>query len=199
MRKEKKRESWYRKENRNEFIIHSLKNTAGIFLVLGLVGFIGGTAIKGIDFIFSVIPGWLALSLVQRVVVGSIVLITMGVTLTIFSKKISFKENLEKVPVLGTVITLFSVMQDILKNAKPAFLELEPGSRRYSLVFTNGSTIQNPFDGEQELVHCYYPNSPIPATGFVLYVPSDQLKKTNLTNSEALARVMTGGFYKKGD
>lgn len=132
----------------------------------------------------------------QKVATGSIIFVALGITLTIFSERISLREKLEKVPVLGSVAGLFGVMQDILKNAKPVFLELEPGSRRYSLVFTNGHTISNPLDGEPKLVHCYYPNSPIPATGFVLYVPSDQLKEANLTNAEALGKVMTAGFYK---
>lgn len=33
-------------------IIHFLKNTAGIFLVLGFLGFIGGAVVEGIDSVF---------------------------------------------------------------------------------------------------------------------------------------------------
>ena len=183
-------------ERVNKFIIHFLKNTVGIFLVLGGLGYIGGIVLKGIDSIFSaVIPEWQAFSLAHKVIYGLMIFGALGIILTVFGEKISFKKKTEKIPILGWIVVVLGTMAEIIKNAKPVFFELVPGTKRYGLGFTNNNSIKDPFEGESELNSCFWPNSPFPVTGPTVFVPSSDLKDANLTTIEALAKISTAGFH----
>ncbi|MCH2112113.1 MAG: DUF502 domain-containing protein, partial [Planctomycetes bacterium] len=64
----------------------------------------------------------------------------------------------------------------------------------YSVGFLTGSCVQSLNAARNsELVSVFVPSSPMPATGYTLFVPVDDLVPVNLTVEEALRMVISGG------
>lgn len=74
----------------------------------------------------------------------------------------------------------------------------QPGS--YAIGFiTNENTAEVVHDTGQDLVAVYVPQAPIPTSGFLLYLPRNELKLLSIPPDEALKRVISLGIIRKED
>ncbi|MEZ5960229.1 MAG: DUF502 domain-containing protein [Hyphomonadaceae bacterium] len=74
----------------------------------------------------------------------------------------------------------------------------KPGS--YAIGFiTNENTAEVVHDIGEDLVAVYVPQAPIPTSGFLLYLPRNQLKLLSIPPDEALKRVISLGIIRKED
>jgi len=74
----------------------------------------------------------------------------------------------------------------------------QPGS--YALGFiTNEDTSEVAADIGADLVAVYVPQAPIPTSGFLLYLPRNELKLLSIPPDEALKRVISLGIIRKQD
>jgi len=74
----------------------------------------------------------------------------------------------------------------------------QPGS--YAIGFiTNENTAEVVQDIGQDLVAVYVPQAPIPTSGFLLYLPRNELKLLSIPPDEALKRVISLGIIRKED
>ncbi|MEQ1810785.1 MAG: DUF502 domain-containing protein [Terricaulis sp.] len=73
-----------------------------------------------------------------------------------------------------------------------------PGS--YAIGFiTNENTTEVAQDIGEDLVAVYVPQAPIPTSGFLLYLPRNELKLLSIPPDEALKRVISLGIIRKED
>ena len=73
-----------------------------------------------------------------------------------------------------------------------------PGS--YAIGFiTNENTAEVVQDIGEDLVAVYVPQAPIPTSGFLLYLPRNELKLLSIPPDEALKRVISLGIIRKED
>lgn len=64
----------------------------------------------------------------------------------------------------------------------------------YSLAFVTGSSLRSLQEATQDdLVSVFVPSSPMPVTGYTLFVPRTELITVNMTVEEALRTVISGG------
>ena len=74
----------------------------------------------------------------------------------------------------------------------------QPGS--YAIGFiTNENTAEVVHDIGEDLVAVYVPQAPIPTSGFLLYLPRNELKLLSIPPDEALKRVISLGIIRKED
>lgn len=74
----------------------------------------------------------------------------------------------------------------------------QPGS--YAIGFiTNENTAEVAHDIGVDLVAVYVPQAPIPTSGFLLYLPRNELKLLSIPPDEALKRVISLGIIRKED
>jgi uncharacterized membrane protein len=74
----------------------------------------------------------------------------------------------------------------------------QPGS--YAIGFiTNENTAEVVQDIGEDLVAVYVPQAPIPTSGFLLYLPRNELKLLSIPPDEALKRVISLGIIRKED
>jgi len=74
----------------------------------------------------------------------------------------------------------------------------QPGS--YAIGFiTNENTAEVVQDIGEDLVAVYVPQAPIPTSGFLLYLPRNELKLLSIPPEEALKRVISLGIIRKED
>jgi uncharacterized membrane protein len=74
----------------------------------------------------------------------------------------------------------------------------QPGS--YAIGFiTNENTAEVARDIGVDLVAVYVPQAPIPTSGFLLYLPRNELKLLSIPPDEALKRVISLGIIRKED
>jgi len=74
----------------------------------------------------------------------------------------------------------------------------QPGS--YAIGFiTNENTAEVVQDIGEDLVAVYVPQAPIPTSGFLLYLPRNELKLLSIPPEEALKRVISLGIIRKAD
>ncbi|MCX7356571.1 MAG: DUF502 domain-containing protein [Alphaproteobacteria bacterium] len=74
----------------------------------------------------------------------------------------------------------------------------QPGS--YAIGFiTNENTAEVVHDIGQDLVAVYVPQAPIPTSGFLLYLPRNELKLLSIPPDEAIKRVISLGIIRKED
>lgn len=69
-----------------------------------------------------------------------------------------------------------------------------PRQGLYSLAFVTGSTLRSLQEATgEDLVSVFVPSSPMPVTGYTLFVPRTELITVNMTVEEALRTVISGG------
>ncbi|MBL8545587.1 MAG: DUF502 domain-containing protein [Hyphomonadaceae bacterium] len=74
----------------------------------------------------------------------------------------------------------------------------QPGS--YAIGFiTNENTAEVVHDIGEDLVAVYVPQAPIPTSGFLLYLPRNELKLLSIPPDEALKRVISLGIIRQQD
>lgn len=69
-----------------------------------------------------------------------------------------------------------------------------PRKEVYSLAFVTGSSLRSLHAATgRDLVSVFVPSSPMPVTGYTLFVPREELVAVNMTVEEALRAVISGG------
>lgn len=75
-----------------------------------------------------------------------------------------------------------------------------PQRGSYAIGFiTNENTAEVVHDIGEDLVAVYVPQAPIPTSGFLLYLPRNELKLLSIPPDEALKRVISLGIIRKED
>lgn len=111
-----------------------------------------------------------------------------------------FEKLLAKTPLIGAIypyakqITDFFFGQDRKIEFERVVAIPYPRRGTYSLAFLTGSSLRtlNEASG-QELISVFIPSSPMPATGYTLFVPAEDIIPMNLTVDQALRIVISGG------
>ena len=108
----------------------------------------------------------------------------------------SAREALERLPVVRTIYApIHQLMETMASPEKAGFTKVVlleyPRKTVWTLGFMAGDV---PVDGGRELAHSIFvPTAPNPTTGFMLIVPADQLRDTDLTVEEALKMIVSAG------
>ena len=111
-----------------------------------------------------------------------------------------FERALAKVPLIGAIypyvkqITEFFFGEEKKVEFKRVVSIPYPRQGLYSLAFLTGSSAKalNDASGE-ELISVFVPSSPMPATGYTLFVPAEDIIEMPLTVEEALRTIVSGG------
>jgi len=111
-----------------------------------------------------------------------------------------FERLLGKVPLIGAIYPYIKQITEFFfgKEKKVSFEKVVmlpyPRPGIYSVGFLTGSCVQSLNAARSsELVSVFVPSSPMPATGYTLFVPIADLVPVNLTVEEALRMVISGG------
>jgi uncharacterized membrane protein len=111
-----------------------------------------------------------------------------------------FERGLSRVPFFGAVYPYIKQVTEVFFGEKKQ-VEFQrvvavpyPRKEVYSLAFLTGSSMAalNSATGK-ELVSVFIPSSPMPATGYTLFVPADEIIEISLTVEEAFRTVVSGG------
>ena len=144
-------------------------------------------SLPGIGFLlmlgFVMLVGWFAAGLVGR----TIMRLSEGL--------------LDRTPVVrGIYGTLKQVFETLFQQSSRSFREVvlvefpRPGC--YALGFVTGVAgpeVRGTLEGE-ELTNVLVPMSPVPSSGFLLFVPSSQLVHLDMTVEEGMKMVISGGI-----
>jgi len=111
-----------------------------------------------------------------------------------------FEQTLAKIPLIGAIypyvkqITEFFFGEEKKVEFKRVVAIPYPRPGVYSLGFLTGSSAKaiNAASG-MELISVFVPSSPMPATGYTLFVPASDIIEMSLTVEEALRTVVSGG------
>ena len=112
----------------------------------------------------------------------------------------AFDRLLHKTPVISAVyphvkqITEFFLGTDAQVEFERVVAVPYPRLGVYSLAFLTGNSLEslNQATGK-ELISVYIPSSPMPVTGYTLFLPAEELIPVDLTVEEALRTVISGG------
>ena len=108
----------------------------------------------------------------------------------------SAREALERLPVVRTIYApIHQLMETMASPEKAGFKKVVlleyPRKTVWTLGFMAGDV---PMEDGRELAHSIFvPTAPNPTTGFMLIVPTDQLRDTDLTVEEALKMIVSAG------
>ncbi len=111
-----------------------------------------------------------------------------------------FERGLSRIPLIGAVYPYIKQVTEVFFGEKKQ-VEFQrvvaipyPRKELHSLGFLTGSsmTALNNATGK-ELVSVFIPSSPMPATGYTLFVPADEIIEIPLTVEEAFRTVVSGG------
>ena len=111
-----------------------------------------------------------------------------------------FERLLEKIPLIGAIypyvkqITEFFFGEEKKVEFKRVVSVPYPRPGVYSLGFLTGSSAKaiNEATG-MELISVFVPSSPMPATGYTMFVPASDIIEMPLTVEEALRTIVSGG------
>lgn len=112
----------------------------------------------------------------------------------------AFDRGLLKVPLIAQIYPNIKQITEFLLNREKK-VEFEavvalpyPRKGLYSLAFLTGSSLRSlEASTGEKLVSVFIPSSPMPMTGYTIFVPLGDLIRINLTVDEALRTVISGG------
>jgi uncharacterized membrane protein len=113
----------------------------------------------------------------------------------------AFERTLERLPIVKAIyphikqITEFFFGEEKQIEFQGVVAVEYPRNGLYSLGFLTGSSSKtlNQKSGDN-LVSVFIPSSPMPVTGYTIFVPADQVVHMDLTVDEALRTVISGGL-----
>jgi uncharacterized membrane protein len=69
-----------------------------------------------------------------------------------------------------------------------------PRPRLYAYGFVTGYTVRQEKTGSRQLANVFIPSPPVPTTGVLIAVPTDELYYLDMTGQEAMKLVISGGM-----
>lgn len=113
----------------------------------------------------------------------------------------AFERTLEKLPIVKAIYPHFKQITEFFFSEEKQ-IEFQgvvaveyPRMGLYSLGFLTGSSSKTLNQcADDELVSVFIPSSPMPVTGYTIFVPTDQVVHMDLTVDEALRTVISGGL-----
>lgn len=112
----------------------------------------------------------------------------------------SFEGLLTRIPLIGAIypyakqITDFFFGQEKKVQFERVVAVAYPRPGVYSLAFLTGSSLRNLNAATgNELISVFIPSSPMPATGYTLFVPAGEIIPLSLSVEQALRIVISGG------
>ncbi|MBT3340709.1 MAG: DUF502 domain-containing protein [Planctomycetes bacterium] len=111
-----------------------------------------------------------------------------------------FERMLARLPFLGSIYPYIKQVTEFFfgEEKKVTFQRVValpyPREGLYSFAFLTGSSLRSLNNATgRELVSVFVPSSPMPATGYTLFVPPEDLIEINMTVEEALRAIVSGG------
>lgn len=172
-----------------------------IWLTLQIVGFIDNSVRALVparyeNLLSSGIPGLgVVISVVGLMLVGFVTANFLGRTL------ISYAEQLvDRMPVVRSVYgALKQIFETVLAQSSTSFREVVlveyPRKGIWAMAFVTGETkgeVQDITEGE--VVNIFLPTTPNPTSGFLLFVPREDLVDLQMTVEEGIKLVISGGL-----
>lgn len=141
------------------------------------------------------IPGLgVAFSLICILVLGALSRNFFGKKLLRFGDAV-----MEKIPMARSI---YKVVRDMLKTYatqgdhqfSKVLLVTFPHSESYTLAFLTGEASQQMQMGHKRMLSVFVPTTPNPTSGFLLFVPKDQVQELDLTIEQAFKLIISGGM-----
>ncbi len=107
---------------------------------------------------------------------------------------------LDRMPVIRSVYTAIKqVLETVLKEQSKAFRQViliqYPRKESWAIGFISGETESNVQRGTPEdVVNVFLPTTPNPTSGFLLFVPRDEIQELSMTVEEGIKMVVSGGI-----
>lgn len=147
------------------------------------------------------IPGLgLVVVMVAMVLIGAL---TAGFVGRFFQR--IWERIMDKVPVLrGVYKALKQVLETVLAQQSNAFREAVlveyPRRGMWVIAFITGNT-QGEVQAitEEEVINLFVPTTPNPTSGFLIFVPKDDIVKLSMSVEEAMKMVISGGIVTPPD
>ncbi len=143
----------------------------------------------GIIIMFIILTGigWFAAGFVGRMIVRS------------------SEHLLDRMPIVRSVYgTLKQIFETVLAQSSRSFREVVlieyPRRGIYAIGFVTGPTrgeVQDATDGE--MINIFLPTTPNPTSGFLLFVPSQDVVHLEMSIEEGIKMVISGGIVTPGD
>ncbi|MDC3402056.1 DUF502 domain-containing protein [Alphaproteobacteria bacterium] len=174
------------------------------YLVMWFVGMLDGlfrplipVAYRPETYLPFDIPGvGVVLAFVTLTIIGGLAANLLGRSLVSFSDRV-----IGKLPVVGSVYTALkqifktAVRQDSASFSQVALIEY-PRKGLYCIAFVTKDADQRVRDGAggKEMVAVFLPTTPNPTSGFLLFVPKDELVVLDMTIEEGARLVISAGL-----
>ncbi len=120
---------------------------------------------------------------------------------TIGNRVISATENfMRKVPVVRTIYSAAkeasrAIFVSETEKIKGVVLVEYPRKGIYAIGFTTGAEVKEASESVgKKLINVFVPTAPNPTSGFVLFVPEDELIYLDMKVEDALKVIISGGF-----
>jgi uncharacterized membrane protein len=159
------------------------------------------------DFLFqyfpriSTIPGiTMIISLAVIVVIGIFASISIGKTALIYMDK-----WVKRIPLVSELyFAIKQASETILiqkEGFKRAVLIEYPRRGVFTLGFVTGETYKEIKEaiGDKGLFNVFIPTSPNPTSGYLIFVPNEDIRDVDITIQEAIKIIISGGFIKRED
>ena len=112
---------------------------------------------------------------------------------------------IQRLPIIRSVYgALKQIFESVLASSSESFREVVlveyPRRGIWAIAFITGITkeeVQNITDNE--MVNIFLPTTPNPTSGFLLFVPKDELIQLNMTVEEGIKMVISGGIVTPKD
>ena len=194
-----------------DFILDTIKT----IFITGLVTLLPITLTVGLfAFSWNMLKGWLEpLEKIQPeilkhvphsgIILAILFIFITGTILKLFvlHSIIHFFESiLERIPLVRSVYSgIKRIIQAFSVHDKESFKQVVlvefPRKGIYSIGFlTSKFPKELSPDKEEDFCHVYIPTTPNPTTGYLIIIPSQSIKKINLTRQEAMALIISGGI-----
>ena len=173
-----------------KFVFGGLKIGIVVFIVIGLVGWIIGLLLVGINLFLRFIPSWQNQGLLIKITVVFLVLITAGTVINLLYHHLSTKTDERESVLIDWLKILFS-FRHISENTKKGIPCTAEIGGVYLVGFVDEEYLDDP---DLQNVPVFDPTSPNITTGIGPMVPKEKIKKLDITKAETMTYDMSAGF-----
>ena len=184
-----------------------------VALTLYVVYYIGRTVYAGLDFIIELAPEsytgsvlYQALIIVASLIIIFFIIVLIGIVIrTVVGKAVERFVDwfFGSLPGLKGLYRTVKQIFDLLskrgsgKEYKPVFIQY-PHTGSWSVAFLTGKCSRDLApDSGKDYYTVFMPTTPNPTTGFLMIVPEDEMRHTEMTAGEAFKLIMSGGIAKQ--